>query len=62
MSWVKSQFCDTSSCVEAMRVENEIWMRDSKDPDGPILKFPAREWSQFMADINKNKSDLADTP
>jgi hypothetical protein len=50
-AWQRSRHCDTGSCVEAAPVDTGIAVRDSKDPDGPILRFTASEWSAFLAGV-----------
>lgn len=30
---------------------DEILVRDSKDPDGPVLRFTRREWEAFLGGI-----------
>lgn len=45
--WTKSSRCDTSSCVEVMAEKEMVLVRDSKDPDGPVLQFTRGEWQRF---------------
>lgn len=49
--WRKSSFCATGACVEIATTDDEILVRDSKDSDGPILRFTAEEWSAFVAGV-----------
>ncbi|WP_433468714.1 DUF397 domain-containing protein [Spirillospora sp. CA-128828] len=49
-SWTGSQGND---CVEIAPVQRMVAVRDSKDPDGPVLAFGARAWSAFIADLKK---------
>lgn len=47
-------------CVEiAMLPDSMIGMRDSKDPDGPVLAFTADEWLAFLDGIGKGEFDMA---
>jgi hypothetical protein len=47
-------------CVEvATNVPGTVAVRDSKDPDGPILRFGAAEWSAFRADLVRGAFDPA---
>jgi hypothetical protein len=32
-----------------------IAVRDSKDPDGPMLRFSRADWSAFVAGIRKTR-------
>lgn len=42
----KSSFSENGDCVEVAKVEGVV-MRDSKDPDGPVLLFSMSEWEAF---------------
>jgi hypothetical protein len=42
------------ACVEAATVPAAVLVRDSTDPQGPVLAFAAREWQRFADRI---KSD-----
>lgn len=50
LDWRKSSFsADTASCVEVARHGDIVLVRDSKDPDGPVLQFTPDEWHAFLA-------------
>ena len=51
LTWRRAQRCGTSSCVEIARGPDVIHMRDSKDPDGPVLTFGHDVWNGFLADL-----------
>ncbi|WP_030242706.1 DUF397 domain-containing protein [Streptomyces sp. NRRL S-350] len=53
ISWRKSShFGAQSECVEmAGGVTGVVPVRDSKDPEGPVLLFPADAWSSFLAGV-----------
>ncbi|HET8661196.1 MAG TPA: DUF397 domain-containing protein [Micromonosporaceae bacterium] len=46
--WRRSQRCESNACVEAALVGGDIAVRDSKNPDGPVLRFSLAEWDAFM--------------
>lgn len=47
--WVKSTRSGASGdCVEARLLEGVVEVRDSKDPNGPALKFAPSEWNAFQ--------------
>ena len=52
-SWRKSTYSNgQGDCLEvADGVPSLIPVRDSKDPDGPALVFPAESWSAFVDGI-----------
>ncbi len=35
-------------CIEVRRHDGAIQVRDSKDPDGPVLTFPPAAWQAFV--------------
>ena len=41
----------TANCVEAAVAGAAVGVRDSKDPDGPVLVLPAAAWTHFVAAI-----------
>jgi len=49
--WRKSARCGSGTCVEVRRTENDFEVRDSKNPDGPVLRFTGAEWDAFMAGV-----------
>ena len=48
--WVKSSLSfSNGNCVEVARLPgDEIGVRNSRDPDGPVLTFTPREWDAFI--------------
>ncbi|GAB2457801.1 MULTISPECIES: DUF397 domain-containing protein [Streptomyces] len=51
--FVKSSHSNTSGeCVEvALGTPQVVAVRDSKDPDGPILRLAAATWAEFTASL-----------
>jgi hypothetical protein len=43
-----------NSCVEVATVDQVIALRDSKDPDGPRLRFSPAAWNTFTAGIKRS--------
>ncbi|MFJ4094592.1 DUF397 domain-containing protein [Kitasatospora sp. NPDC089913] len=52
-SWFKSSYSDNGGqCVEvSASFPGAVPVRDSKDPEGPALVFPADAWSAFLAGV-----------
>jgi hypothetical protein len=52
-AWRKSSFSfANSNCTEVATLpDGHIGVRDSKDPGGPVLRFPASEWAAFTAGV-----------
>ncbi|HWM37264.1 MAG TPA: DUF397 domain-containing protein [Streptomyces sp.] len=52
--WRKSRYSngDGGDCVEvADGVSGAVPVRDSKQPDGSVLVFPADDWTAFVAAV-----------
>ena len=51
--WRKSTFSGdpANECVEVSFSSNAVGLRDSKNPDGPILAFNHSEWTTFLGDL-----------
>ena len=56
-----SRSAANGNCVEAGVCscgERDILVRDSKDPDGPVLRFTRAEWNAFAAGVAAGEFDL----
>lgn len=53
LEWVKSSYSgNNGNCVEIAKLpEGGRAVRDSKDPNGPKLAFPADGWSSFVSAV-----------
>lgn len=49
--------CDSVNCIEVQVLKTIVKIRDSKNPDGPTLKFSLEEWEQFKDGINRGAFD-----
>lgn len=63
--WIKASFsygnncvevwhsapCSLGDCVQVATGPDEIKVRDSKNPDGPVLTFTRSEWDAFTAGV-----------
>jgi len=48
--WAKAARCpNNATCVEVGEHGGLVLIRDSKDPDGPVLTFDRDEWATFRA-------------
>jgi Domain of unknown function (DUF397) len=58
LSWLKAQ-CSTANgqCVEIASSAGRIAMRDSKDPDGPVLVYTPTEFSAFLEGARNGEFD-----
>jgi hypothetical protein len=58
VSWHRSSHSQDGACVEVARVPGQVLVRDSKDPDGPILSFTFAEWHAFLAGVSGGEFEL----
>ena len=57
--WRKSSASSSNSnCVEVRGQDDAVDVRDSKNPDGPVLSFGPDEWATFVAGIKLGEFDL----
>ena len=52
--WRRSTRCAASSCVEAATHADFVYLRDSKDAAGAVLRFDREVWRAFVEGL---KSD-----
>jgi hypothetical protein len=58
--WAKSSHSNSfSNCVEVASLPDGVAVRDSKDPDGPVLTFTRSEWESFLQAV---KSGALEAP
>ena len=61
VSFRKSSFSgNNGQCVEVAQHCDEVLVRDSKDPDGPVLRFDRGEWVAFLGGVRGGEFDVAD--
>jgi len=49
LKWRKSSYsADTGDCVEVAWPDQDVAVRDSKQPAGPTLSFPTSTWQMFL--------------
>ncbi len=44
-----------ANCVEVAVAGSAVGVRDSKDPDGPVLVLPATAWTHFVTAIRSDQ-------
>lgn len=54
-AWTKSSYCGSGQCVEVANTGDLLAVRDSKDPDGPVLSFGHGAWRSFLADLSSER-------
>ncbi|SNS48970.1 DUF397 domain-containing protein [Actinomadura mexicana] len=60
LQWRKASRSDHhgGACIEVASAAPAVGVRDSKDPDGPILIFAATEWRTFVRRVKDREHDL----
>lgn len=61
MKWTKaSASTATGACVEVAHLgnTNSVFVRHSKQPDGPVLEYTREEWQAFLAGAKAGEFDL----
>lgn len=56
--WHKSSASTSGQCVEVSLQEEYVLVRDSKDPDGTVLRFTPGEWTAFLIGVNRGEFNL----
>ena len=49
--WRRSSRCSSGACVEVAMAGDTVYIRDSKQEDGPTLQFDASEWEAFRLGV-----------
>ena len=58
--WIKSSLSFANGdCVEvASLAPGQVGVRDSKDTEGPVLRFTAAEWHAFVGGVRNGEFDI----
>ncbi len=63
LAWRKaSSSANNGQCVEIADLPGGMAVRDSKDPDGPRLRFSAEAWEQFATAMEIGPGAFEDVP
>jgi Domain of unknown function (DUF397) len=58
LAWRKAHSSvGNGACVELAPAAGMVAIRDSKDPDGPMLRYTAAEWHAFLDGAKKGEFD-----
>jgi Domain of unknown function (DUF397) len=58
LAWRKAQSSSfNGACVELAPFDGKVAMRDSKDPDGPVLLYTPAEWHAFLDGAKNGEFD-----
>lgn len=60
LNWRKAKrSMSNGNCTEVTVAADFIAVRDSKDPYGPVLQYPAGSWRSFLQDARTGKFDVS---
>lgn len=48
LNWRKSHHCASDKCVEVALGASAVHVRDSANPEGPLLAYGMRNWRTFV--------------
>jgi hypothetical protein len=56
--WRKSTYSGANggNCIEIAVAARTVAVRDSKDPDGPVLAFGPNDWQRFANQVKQARS------
>jgi hypothetical protein len=58
LTWVKAQYSGSNGqCIEIASAAGKVAMRDSKDPEGPILVYTPGEFKAFLHGAQNGEFD-----
>lgn len=50
LDWRKAiRSMNNGACAEVASIAGIVAVRDSKDPEGPVMRYPAPSWRSFLA-------------
>lgn len=61
-TWRKSSRSDDGNCVEVAFTDDAVLTRDSKNPDGLVLRLDPQQWRSFITDIRAGGFKSPETP
>ncbi len=57
IAWQRSKSCGGDNCVQVATFGEGIILGDSKDPQGPFLRYSVSEWEDFLAGVKNGDFD-----
>jgi hypothetical protein len=54
-SWQKSSVSGSGNCVQVTHTQVYVWVRDSKNPPGPVLGFTFDSWAAFLVGVQRDE-------
>ena len=57
LPWLTALSCDGGACVQVAADQDTILIRNSRQPDGPLVEYTPEEWHEFVSGIKKGDFD-----
>lgn len=61
-SWQKSSATKEQECLEVIRSQGHVWVRDSKNQLGPALGLTREGWAAFLVGVQRDEFDRSGVP
>ncbi|WP_431607080.1 DUF397 domain-containing protein [Protofrankia symbiont of Coriaria ruscifolia] len=60
LGWITSSYSNGAGgmCVEVAKLDDGVILRDSVQPDGPVLSFSREEWRAFTDGAKEGEFDI----
>ena len=58
--WHISTFSGGNGCVEVREDNDTVFVRHSRQPEGPTLEFNRHEWRAFLAGVRNDEFELTE--
>jgi hypothetical protein len=53
--WLRARGCESSNCLEIAREGDLVLLRNSTDPDGPVVTATQQEWAVFAEAVRQDE-------
>lgn len=57
LSWHRSSFCADQACVEVAAQRNHVYLRNTADSAGIIVRYTRAEWEAFVLGMKAGDFD-----
>jgi Domain of unknown function (DUF397) len=56
LEWRRSSRCNGGACVEVAAWADRVFVRNSGDPDGPVLVLDWTRWADFVSRVQGSRT------
>ena len=53
--WLRAKGCESSNCIEISREGDLVLLRNSSNPEGPVLMATPTEWAVFADAVRQHE-------